>query len=58
MSSHYFICHKNSRLVGPFTTLEDATRELFVLNRTFKGLYIEIVDSHTGKGIGRIPKKR
>lgn len=57
MSSYCFICHGNIRLVGPLT-LEEATKELFILNRTFKGLYIEIIDSHTGKVIGRIPKKR
>lgn len=51
-----FICHKNRRLIGPLN-LENATKELFLLSRTFKGLYIEKVDSLTGKVIGRIPKQ-
>lgn len=56
MSSSCFICHGNIRLIGPLT-LEEATKELFALKRTFEGLYIEIVDVKTGRVIGRIPKR-
>ncbi|MNC79484.1 hypothetical protein D3C75_1319730 [compost metagenome] len=56
MSSYCFICHGNIRLIGPLT-LEEATKELFELKRTFEGLYIEIIDEKTGRVVGRIPRR-
>ncbi len=56
MSSYCFICHGNIRLIGPLS-LEEATKELFELKRTFEGLYIEIIDEKTGRVVGRIPRR-
>lgn len=37
---------------------DDAIKQLFELRGVFAGLYIEIVDSKTGKVVGEIPKRK
>jgi hypothetical protein len=50
----YFICYKHQRLLGPYSSKDEAVAELFSLRGTFKGLYIEIVDPETNRRIGTI----
>ncbi|WP_165452448.1 hypothetical protein [Paenibacillus thalictri] len=54
---HYYICYNGRKLIGPLTK-EQAAKELFVLNGTFKDLYIIAVDEETGKIKGTLRNKK
>lgn len=54
---HYYICYKSERLIGPLKR-DEAFTQIFKLNGAVKGLYIQVVDSETGKIKKELPKRR